>query len=346
MKLLKTDLKHGFVQLRTESLDDLWLLYTVLQKDDFVSAETERKIKIGDDNDRNAKTVRKKMFLKIKVIEPEFSKHTQNLRVSGTIIEGPEDISLGSHHTINVEVGTIINIEKEWKNYEIEKLKSGERNAGKNVLISLFDRENAVFAKLDVTGVEKIAEIKGNVAKKVDGVRGDGNFWREISNKLEELNSRFKPQHIILASPGFWRDYLQKELSDPIRKKVVFSACSDVNMASIGEVLKRPELTKTLKDDAAAKEEALMEEFLKAIHDDKAAIGMDECYDAINAGKSSKFLVSENLIMELRQNNKFSRLEELMNSAENNGCEVRLIGSKDATKQLDGIGGVGCINRW
>ena len=346
MKLLKTDLKQGFIQVRTESLDDLWILYTVLQEGDIVRGETERKIKIGGDNERNMKVVRKKMFLKLKVKEPEFSKHSQTLRVSGTILEGPDDISLGSHHTVNVEQGTIISITKQWKNYEVEKLKKAAENAGKVVIMSLFDRENALFVKLDVTGIEKIAEIKGNVAKKADGAEGQGNFWKEISGKVEELNERFKPQHIIMASPGFWREYLQKELSEQIRKKSVFSACSDVNMSAVGEVIKRPELAKALKDEAAANEELLIEEFLKAIHDEKASIGMDECYEAINSGKSAKFLVSENLIMELRQENKFSRLEKLMREAESMGSEVHLIGSKDAAKQLDGVGGVGCINRW
>jgi stalled ribosome rescue protein Dom34 len=117
-------------------------------------------------------------------------------------------------------------------------------------------------------------------------------------------------------------------------------------LSAIGEVIKRPELAKALKDDAAASEEILIEELLKALHDEKASIGLDECYEAINSGKSAKFLVSENLIMELRQADKFTKLEELMKAAEGSGSEVHLIGSKDAAKQLDGIGGIGCINRW
>ena len=117
-------------------------------------------------------------------------------------------------------------------------------------------------------------------------------------------------------------------------------------MSAVNEVIKRPELSKALKDEAAANEEKIMEALLKAIHDDKASIGIDECYEAINSGKVSKFLVSENLIMELRQANKFSKLEELMKAAESARGEVHLIGSKDAAKQLDGIGGIACINRW
>lgn len=346
MKLLKKDLKQGFIQVRTESMDDLWLLYTVLQRGDLVSGETERKIKIGGENDRNMKVVRKKMFLKLKVESPEFSKHTQNLRISGSIIEGPEDISFGSFHTLNVEIGSIIGIEKQWKNYEIEKLNKAEQNAGKITIITLFDRENAIFSKLDITGVEHIAELKGSVAKKVEGVNAQGNFWKEIVEKTKELNERYKPQHIIFASPGFWREYVQKELSPELVKKVIFSACSDVNSSAISEVIKRPELAKALKEEAAASEELLIEELLKALHDDKASIGLEECYESINSGKCSKFLVSENLIMELRQKDKFSKLEELMKAAENSGSEVHLIGSNDSCKQLDGIGGIACINRW
>ena len=43
------------------------------------------------------------------------------LRVTGKIVEGQEKVSM-SHHTLSIEPGTILTIEKDWKKYHLERL--------------------------------------------------------------------------------------------------------------------------------------------------------------------------------------------------------------------------------
>ena len=120
MNILKKDIKKGIVKLRVENLDDLWYLSYLLDKGNFVKGQTQRKIKVGDNQ---TKQIKKTVFLKIQVDKIEFHKYSDVLRISGTIAEGPEDIPRGSYHTINAEVNAIITIEKEkFLKYQLEKL--------------------------------------------------------------------------------------------------------------------------------------------------------------------------------------------------------------------------------
>ena len=107
----------------TTSLDDLWYLSNIIDKDDTLSGRTIRKIKLGED-ERNTRIIKKVITLAIKVERVEFHKYSNSLRVSGKIISAPEDIPKGSYHTFDVTDNTTLKISKpNWLNYQIEKLK-------------------------------------------------------------------------------------------------------------------------------------------------------------------------------------------------------------------------------
>src|SRR3989344_4370325 len=99
MKIIYSDLKRGEVKIQVDTLDDLWYLSNIIEKNDFVKGQTVRKIKMGKEDERKSDIVKKKVFLKIKAEDIEFHKYSNMLRVSGIIAEGPEDISRGSYHT-------------------------------------------------------------------------------------------------------------------------------------------------------------------------------------------------------------------------------------------------------
>ena len=78
-----------------------------------VKGKTIRKIKLGEEEQRSIKIIKKPVFITIKVDKTEFHKYSNSLRVSGIITEAPEDIHKGSYHTFNVEEDTVITIIKE-----------------------------------------------------------------------------------------------------------------------------------------------------------------------------------------------------------------------------------------
>ena len=119
MKILKSDFKKGFATIKIDVNDDLWYLENVLETGDSVRSRTLRSVFIDRDG-KKIKTDRKPMLLKIEVEKIEFQKYANKLRLTGKIKEGPEEAQLGSYHTIEVKLSTVLTINKEeWKQYQI-----------------------------------------------------------------------------------------------------------------------------------------------------------------------------------------------------------------------------------
>ena len=59
MQCIYQDPKKGIVKLKVTNLDDLWYLSHILTQKDRVKGRTYRKIKLGGENDRNTKIIKK-----------------------------------------------------------------------------------------------------------------------------------------------------------------------------------------------------------------------------------------------------------------------------------------------
>lgn len=347
MKIIHQNLKSGEVKVKVENLDDLWYLSNVVDPGDLIRGETERKIKIGDSNTENVRIIRKKVHLTVKIEKIEFSKTTNSLRLLGTITDGPEDIGRGSHHTITVEPNSTIKIFKEtWLNYQIEKLKEATQLKHADILVVIFDREEAILGMLKARGYEAISTLKGDVQKKGVDEKKNTNFYKEIAKQIEEVVKRQKIQNVIVASPGFWKEYLLKEMPEELKKITVAASCSEISKNSIHEIMKRPELKIVLERDRNAKEEQIVEQLLKAISENQAAYGFKESKEKADMGAISDLLVTDNAIHKYREKEIFKELETLMKTVEQTGGKVYIISSEDSVKKVDALGGIGGIQRW
>ncbi|MEM4397861.1 MAG: hypothetical protein QW757_04530 [Candidatus Woesearchaeota archaeon] len=215
MKVIFKDLKKGILKLKIENSEDLWYLNYIIEKGDFLKSFTFRKIKLGNDSERDAKIIKKPVVITIEVEKVEFSKYTNVLRVSGIIKEAPEDIPLGSHHTINIEENSEFVLEKkEILKYQLEKLNEAETKNNEKILICVHDRDEAIFAILKKYGYDIVLELKGNSQKKADVKTESNDFFKDIKENLEEYDKRYNLSSIVVASPGFWKDYIEKELKN------------------------------------------------------------------------------------------------------------------------------------
>ena len=103
MQIIFQDAKKGIIKVQTQSLDDLWTLYNIIQAGDIVGAVTLRRV-VMRDGDAGEK---KPMHLDFKVEGVEFHEFSNRLRVKGKIISGPDEfIALGQYHTIDIETRT------------------------------------------------------------------------------------------------------------------------------------------------------------------------------------------------------------------------------------------------
>ena len=347
MKILHENLTQGVIKFSIDNLDDLWYLSTLVDKGDFVKGSTYRKIKVG--TDENCKVIKKKVFLKLLVESIEFHRYTDSLRIGGNIVDGPEDISRGSHHTFNIDSGSILTLEKKkWLKFHVDRLREASNSDNFNILLCIFDREQAIFAKLKKYGFDVISSLKGNVSKKAFD-QDTSNFYQEIVKVIQGYEQKQNFNYIILASPAFYREYLLKEIKDDkLKKKISTATCSSVSVSGINEVLKRPELKDVLQKDRASKEMKLVDDLMENISKDKLAVyGFEHTQNASNAGAVKLLLVTDKLIHDKRLNDSFADLEEMMNSVENSKGEITIISSEhEGGKKIDSLGGVGGILRY
>ncbi|MBN2459397.1 mRNA surveillance protein pelota [Candidatus Woesearchaeota archaeon] len=347
MQIIKKNLKQGEITVKINNAEDLWSLNQLIETDDMIKGKTERKIKIGNEDERKQSVVRKTVYLEIKAEKVEFHKYSDNLRVNGVIISGPDDVPRGSYHTFNVEPGSIVTIVKqEWPGYQLEKLKEATESIATKILLVMMDREEAIFMLLKSQGGEKLSSLKGNVAKKgLDGSEKK-DFYQEIIEQMKEYDERFELQNIIVASPSFWKEYLMKSMPDELKKKITLATCSDVGEAAVKEVLQRPELMRVLEHDRAAKESLLVEEILKAISKDEACYGLADCKEKSGIGAVKELIVSYEFMQKARQEGKHRELEGIMRLVERMSGKVHILSTEEAEKKLLGLGGIAGILRW
>ena len=120
MKILETNMKKGFVKVVPEAMDDFWHLYNVIYKNDSVYAYTTREIKPDEKYARPKRGERIPVLLGVKVEDVDWDRFLGRLRIHGTIIDAPEIVPTGAHHTLNITLNTPLTIiKKEWPRHNI-----------------------------------------------------------------------------------------------------------------------------------------------------------------------------------------------------------------------------------
>lgn len=345
MKLLSKDLKHRMFKIQIDDTEDLWYLSTIIEVGDTLSGETQRKIKLGGSEEKS-KIILRNCYLTITVDKLLYD--PQELRVSGIITEGPEDIARGDFHTFSLTERSVCTlIKSELSVYITKKIEEATTPRTSQILIVAFDREEALFAQLKSNGYDLLVTLKGDVAKKDDSGEKKSNFYSEIVNQINIYDARHHFTNIILASPAFWKEYVLKEIKDDgLRKRITLATCSSVDESAIQEILKRSELHTVLQKDKSSREEILVGKLLEAIQKDMAAYSYVEVARKLEAGNVAEFLISENLIRNSRTDGSYTELEKLLHQAEGLDANLAIISSPEAVKKLDGLSGIAIIQRW
>ncbi|MBN1275230.1 mRNA surveillance protein pelota [Candidatus Woesearchaeota archaeon] len=344
MRILKHHRKEGFLHVKADAPEDLWLLSRLIGPGDAVKGSTERKLKLGGEDDRNQKVVRKKMTLTLRAEKATYEH--DSLRVLGTITDGPDEVAKGDHHAITIQPGDELMITKEWQGWQLNKLQEATERSEENIIVVLFDREEALFCRLTNTGHDVLSRIKGEVSKKGEEGVSVSDFWKAIARQASEYDQRYQPRSIIAASPAFWKDYLKESLPEDLAKKAVYATVSSTNEQSLQELLRRPEVKQALREDRGAQEDQLVQELLGAVAKDQAAYGIDEVERKANEGCLKTLLVSDSFMMQERERGDFVRVEQVMKAAEQGKALITIVASKESMKQLDGLGGIAGLRRW
>jgi protein pelota len=265
MKILKSDFKKGFATVKINVNDDLWYLENLLEVGDFVKSRTLRSVFMEREG-KKIKTDRKPMVLTVEIEKMEFQKYANRLRLTGKIKEGPEEAQLGSYHTIEVELGTVLTIYKqEWKQYQIDKLKKAQTRVP-DILIVVTDSEQATFGLLKRSGVNIVSELRNPHSRQDEEKLPE--FYKKVAS---EINKFSKVKKIILAGPGFAKEHVQKIIQDnhpDVKEKLIIDSVSSATESGVNEILKRGSLDKVIKDSEIVKETQIIQEFFTHLNKD------------------------------------------------------------------------------
>src|SRR6266571_2615038 len=99
MRVFHRDPKTGEIKMLVENADDLWHLHNLVREGDLVRASTYRREDVKADKVRPERGEKVRVTLTIRVEGVEFQAFSDRLRITGVIVEGPQD--LGRHHTLN-----------------------------------------------------------------------------------------------------------------------------------------------------------------------------------------------------------------------------------------------------
>jgi len=346
MKLVSKNLKQGAIKLTIETPEDIWHVSQLVDEGDLVKGKTTRKIKINEQADATKRNI----FVAIRIEKIEYSKSTHALRLNGKIEEGPEDVPLGSYQSLSIEPGTTLTIIKSrWYGYQLDRLQEALESTAQRILVCVFDREDAYFALIKPSGSEILTHIKGEVAKKRMPVTIQTPFYAQIIKQLEDYDKRYNLDTIVLASPSFWKEELNKTLTNAaLKKKIIPTSCSAANERAIDEVLKKDDVQHALSAQRSARELRFVEEALTELSKNGlVAYGMPSVSEAANAGAIKTLLVSDNLIQHLREEERFADLNTIMQTVDSQkGTVVVISGDHEGGQKLDGIGGICALLRY
>jgi protein pelota len=282
-----------------------------------------------------------RVTLTIRVEGAEFQAFSDRLRITGLIVEGPQD--LGRHHTLNVGVDDVLSIIKTWRPHELRRIDEAVAAAQKPIVAFLsLDDEEALLAQLRQYGVRELATIRAPGHGKMFPT-GDAQsaYFDEMLSKLRGTQIG---EALVLVGPGFTRDaFLEymKGREPALASKVHLHGTAHAGMQGIQEALKAGVGAKVFGESRVGLETRLVEKLLEAIATNRpCAYGPAEVGEAVDAGAIETLLVSDAVVRN-------PEIEELMRAAESaRGTVVLVSRHHEAGQKLEALGGIAALLRF
>ncbi|MBN2150324.1 MAG: mRNA surveillance protein pelota [Candidatus Lokiarchaeota archaeon] len=357
MKIISRKSRKETVGIQVENLDDLWILYNLVQPGDRIDGKTSRRIIVTDHEDDKGE--RRLVHLKIVVEDVEFHEFANRLRAKGKIVEGPNDlVQLHSYHTFNIEEGTTFFLTKdEWTPQEWRLLEeAARRKVVQKVLVVAIDAGDATFGEIgdyyQKTSVKVSEHIPG---KRYGDVKGGAdarnNFYAEVFKVLENMMAQASYTKVIITGPGFTREHFMDHClkKDPgLRAMLMTEASSSATQSGIRELLAKQTVQALLKDSRILEETRLVDELLARVGKDSAdfAYGVEEIKRAADMGAIQDLLVADEVMRKVNAE-KNAPMLALLKQVEAARGRVTVISTlHEAGKKIRGLGGMAALLRF
>jgi len=347
--------KKGFVKAVPETLDDLWHLYNVIYERDEVYTRTTREIKPDEKYARPRRGKRVPVFLGVKVEKIAWEKLLGRLRVHGTILEAPENVPTGAHHTLNIALNKPLTIvKKKWARHHVERLKRASKTSEKPITIIAIDDENYVIATTTQYGVEVKVQERIKLPGKLEADKRSAaikGYFRKASNSLRQVwTATHSP--IAIIGVGFVKNdfakFLENEAADVAESVVDVKSVNNGGVAGIYEALRSGVLLKTMKYMRIVEETETIEEVLKRLGKGQLNVtyGFEEVKKAAELGATEKLVLADTMLRETSDEKRLL-LEDLMKAVEQKGGKIMVVSTEhEAGVKLTTLGGIAALLRF
>lgn len=332
-----------------ENVDDLWHLSYVIEPGDHVRADTTRRIQRNDDQLRDTGGEREHLQIELAVEDVEFARFANRLRVGGTIEDCSREDQLGLHHTINVEEHTELDIEKEWKPDQLDRVEeAAESSDNPDVAVVTVEEGQAHVHTVAQYGTEERASLSGPTGK--------GEYAQPRTDLFAELTDvvrRLDVDAIVLAGPGFTKqdalEYIEED-APAVAEQITTVDTASVGDRGVHEVLKRGAIEEIQRETRIADESALIDTLMERIATGaKVAYGPESVAEAAEYGAVEELLVLDDRLREERSGTGewAIDIDAVIESTEQQGGDVTVFSSEfDPGRQLANLGGIAALLRY
>ena len=354
MKILRDDIKHGAITVMPEVLDDLWVLYNIVERGDKVYARTSREIRLGERYDRPEKGRRISVSLGVAVESVMWDRHMNRLRIHGIICEAPEEIGAGSHHTFNITLNKPLKIIKHrWMKHHLDQLKRAVERKVPPVMVVSIDDEGYCIGILRGFGVNIKVEEQITLPGKLrsdERRRMIQELFKSAAKTIEETQVNPDMPIVVLGLGYIKNDFLRYlEKKPEIKGRIIdVKSVNSTGKAAIYEALRAGVLSKALKHTRMAIETEAVEELLKRLGKGQGdvAYGLKDVQKASSLGAIDKLLLTDSLLRKALDEERES-LERLMHEVEDKSGEVIIVSVEhEAGAKLSSLGGIAALLRF
>ena len=333
---MKYTLGKNYTELQVERIEDLAILYMVIEEGDLIYSWTAREVR-GRGGERLG---RERVYLGIRVKSVEFHEPRGVLRIRGIIVDYPDWLegAGGSYHSLDVGPGSAIKVMRRIDE-EYLKLLIGTFSSSVKALIVSFSVEETAIALVDRNGVEEVSIIQNKYVnnKEEGGSLVSQRYVEEVSKRVREIFEAGKPTVIIVASPGMLRPFTPR--LDQLNASVKYVEVTEGGLAGVYEVERSGVLDEVGLMLGSKYVSRVMEELSRS--EGKVALGA-EVDEAFKLGAVQVLLISSRYMFE-----NLTRVKNLVSQVIKTRASLVIIPSgTEPGKILEGLGGVAALLRF
>jgi protein pelota len=339
-----------------EDADDLFTLRRIIGNGDHVFADTTRVIKRVKEYARPDKGERIKVRVSVRVESISLDDMVDRLRITGIITNTDNElVPRGTHHSLTVQVGDTITIDKnrKWNNVETNILRRSGNST--NFILVAIDAQEAAVAKISGTHLKIIPNIySGQSGKRYQHTaKNNPNIEIFFGDIAKTVQSMFSAENnnstVIIFGPGETKRRFYNLLVDKQKlEKGKVSLIDGVDVAGedgIFVFLRSSAIKEAMSTSKLATVSSILDEIMRLVHKGEAkyAMGMQEVSNAASI-KAIEYLVFSDSIFKTTDEND---VVKLLNLLESHGAKSFAVDSStDIGWRVSSLGGIVALLRY